>query len=68
LAFDIGTDYVILPDPATRERYGLKYDFKIMNPFNGSGRPYSSDYADKMRPEELKELFLKERLLEDRRL
>jgi UDP-N-acetylglucosamine 4,6-dehydratase/UDP-glucose 4-epimerase len=65
LAFDIGTDYVILPDPATRERYGLKYDFNVMKPFNDSERAYSSLNADKMTPEELKQLLVKERLLED---
>jgi FlaA1/EpsC-like NDP-sugar epimerase len=65
LAFDIGTDYVILPDQATREKYELKYAFSLMKPFDGSSSPYSSLYADKLMPEELKGLLLRERLLED---
>jgi UDP-N-acetylglucosamine 4,6-dehydratase len=64
LAFDIGTDYVVLPDPSTSVRYGLKYDFDGMNPMNDSGRPYSSAYAEKMTVDELKELLIRERLLE----
>jgi UDP-N-acetylglucosamine 4,6-dehydratase len=65
LAFDIGTDYVILPDPATRQRYDLKYTFDVMKPFNGVGRPYSSQYAEKLTTQELKQLLIKERLLEE---
>jgi FlaA1/EpsC-like NDP-sugar epimerase len=65
LAYDIGAEYVILPDPDTRQRYDLKYDFAQMTPLgNSADIPYSSANAEKMTVEELKELLTKERLLE----
>jgi FlaA1/EpsC-like NDP-sugar epimerase len=65
LAYDIGSEYVILPDPDIRERYGLKYDFAQINPLGSSTDvPYSSVLAEKMTVQELKELLTKERLLE----
>jgi FlaA1/EpsC-like NDP-sugar epimerase len=65
LAYDIGAEYVILPDPDTRQRYDLKYGFAQMTPLgNSGGIPYSSANAEKMTVQELKMLLTKERLLE----
>jgi UDP-N-acetylglucosamine 4,6-dehydratase/UDP-glucose 4-epimerase len=60
LAFDDGTDYVILPDPGIRETFGLQYGIERMTALTGFGNPYSSLYADKMSPEELRQLLIKE--------
>ena len=57
LAFDDGTDYLILPDADVRQRFGLAYDLANMKPLDSSSHPYSSLYADKMSVEELRKLL-----------
>jgi len=62
LAFDDGIDYVILPDPDVRERFGLVYALANMKPLDSSGHPYSSLYADRMSVEELRQLLTMEQV------
>lgn len=64
LAFDDGTDYVILPDPDIRNKFGLHFSINRMTPLENSGRPYSSLYADKMSIEELRRHLVEEGILE----